>query len=594
MRTLLGLLVLAVAFTVSAAGSTPAARILFEENVNSSLDLVTLDADATGYRDLTPGQQTFYASDQDGSWSPDGSRIVFASHRNSNVSTEIYVMDGDGSMVRRLTNDGPNGVQSTSAEVFDHAPVWSPSGGTIAYLKSVRGMVDVWLMRPDGSDQRQLTSDGGNKASLAWSPDGARVTYETGGAVFAVPGGDGLRVRLAEGAGLAWSPDGRRIAYVNAEGLWVAGADGRDPTRASTMPAGSPSWSPDGSRIAFVGTRVYPELASKFGAPARQDVYTVQPDGSGLRRLTGPRGEEYSPLPQGGYVPTWWPDSSRLFFESSQRAPGESATTYVMNVDGSCEGRFAQTPIQLRRPLWRPGSQPRLGPIRCADLRVKAESIGGYVGPAALGQASPFRFDIDNDGNETATGVRVELKTTAAQVEILGGSAGTTPCSGPRLDLVCLLPPVPPGSVSSVTFLVRSPVAGIFPLSVAVSALEPDTDPSTNTMPLSTQVLPCTKTGTFGADLLYGTPRRDLICALPGADRVYGRAGNDYLDAGNGNDVVLGGPGRDEIVAKGGNDTIYARDGERDTIDCGSERDVAVVDRLDIVSHCETVVRSRR
>jgi Tol biopolymer transport system component len=592
-RTALGLLVLALAFTVSAAGSTPAARILFEQNVDSSLDLVTLDADATTYRDLTPGRQTFYASDQDGSWSPDGSRLVFTSHRDSNVATEIYVMDADGSDQRRLTNDGPNGVQSTSAEVFDRAPVWSPSGGTIAYLKSVRGAVDVWLMRPDGSDQRQLTSDGGNKGSLAWSPDGARVTYETGSAVFAVPAGGGPPVRLAEGLGLAWSPDGRRIAYVNAEGLWVAGADGRDPTRVSTMPVGSPSWSSDGSRIAFVGTRVYPELASKFGAPARQDIYTVQPDGSGLRRLTGPRGEEYSPFPQGGYVPTWWPDGSRLFFESSQRAPGEFATTYVMNVGGSCEGRFAQTPIQLRRPLWRPGSQPALGPIRCADLRVKAEPIGGYVGPAALGQTSPFRFDIDNDGNETATGVRVEVRSSA-DIEILDGNGGAFPCGGPRLDLVCALPPLSPADVRSVSFLVRSRVAGIFPFSLSVTALEPDTDPSTNTLATSTQVLPCDQVGTYGADVLVGTPKRDRICALPGADRVYGAAGNDYLDSGNGADTIVGGPGRDEILAKGGNDTIYARDGQLDTIDCGSERDIAVVDRLDVVSHCETVVRPRR
>ena len=48
------------------------------------------------------------------------------------------------------------------------------------------------------------------------------------------------------------------------------------------------------------------------------------------------------------------------------------------------------------------------------------------------------------------------------------------------------------------------------------------------------------------------------------------------------------------IIAKGGNDTVYAREGKRDTIDCGNERDVAIVDRLDVVRHCETVVRPRR
>ena len=48
------------------------------------------------------------------------------------------------------------------------------------------------------------------------------------------------------------------------------------------------------------------------------------------------------------------------------------------------------------------------------------------------------------------------------------------------------------------------------------------------------------------------------------------------------------------ILGKDGNDVIYARDGERDTIDCGRQRDAAFVDRLDVVKHCETVARARR
>jgi TolB protein len=124
------LLVLLIA--LPAAGSTPGARVLFDEPHSSSTDLVEVDADATGYVNLTPGDQTFYVGDEDGSWSPDGARIVFASHRDSNVSTEIYVMNADGSNQQRLTHDGPDGVQNVGGQAFDFAPVWSSNGSQIA------------------------------------------------------------------------------------------------------------------------------------------------------------------------------------------------------------------------------------------------------------------------------------------------------------------------------------------------------------------------------------------------------------------------------------------------------------------------------
>jgi hypothetical protein len=67
--------------------------------------------------------------------------------------------------------------------------------------------------------------------------------------------------------------------------------------------------------------------------------------------------------------------------------------------------------------------------------------------------------------------------------------------------------------------------------------------------------------------------------------------------------VLTGGPGADRLDGGGGSDRILARDGERDVVDCGTntgrtnktpERDVAFVDALDRVSHCERVFRSYR
>jgi Tol biopolymer transport system component len=169
MRAALAIAAVALVVVLPAGGSTPSARILFDEPHGSSFDLVEIDADATNYLDLTPGDQTFYAGDQDGSWSPDGSRILFTSHRDSNVSTEIYVMSADGSNQRRLTNDGPNGVQNSSPEIFDSDPVWSPDGNEIAYVKKVGQAKNVWLMRPDGTAQRRSPPTAANRPLSAGS-----------------------------------------------------------------------------------------------------------------------------------------------------------------------------------------------------------------------------------------------------------------------------------------------------------------------------------------------------------------------------------------------------------------------------------------
>jgi hypothetical protein len=499
-------------------------------------------------------------------------------------------MNADGSSQRRLTTDGPNGVQNSSPEIFDLDPVWSPLGDAIAYVKSVHSAKDIWLMRPDGSDQHRLTSDGGEKSLLQWTP--RRQSDPLLDARRHV-----RRLRARRVAGEAGRRDGRGalagrdpVRDANGEGLWTADVDGGHATRLTALPAAGPAWSPDGSTLAFVGTRTFPELASpKFGAPTRQDVYAVRADGSDLRSLTGPLGDEFESMPT-GYAPTWWPDGSRLFF-TSQRPSTVVSTTYVMNPDGSCEGKFSNIVEPLLSPLWRPGSHPGLGPIRCVDLRLLFDTSGGGVGPAALGQPITFRLSVDNDGSETATAVKVELSTPSPTAEILDGNNGSLRCIGSAQDLVCTLAALTQRTPRQIAFQVRSTVAGWVQLTATVSANEADSDPASNTLPLGARVLPCTRVGTWGDDVIYGTPEPDKICALAGADRVYGGAGNDYLDAGNGADVVVGGPGRDVILGKGGNDTIYARDGQKDWIDCGTEQDVAIVDRLDVVRHCDTVVR---
>lgn len=97
-----------------------------------------------------------------------------------------------------------------------------------------------------------------------------------------------------------------------------------------------------------------------------------------------------------------------------------------------------------------------------------------------------------------------------------------------------------------------------------------------------------TITGTSKADLLRGSSGPDRIKGLAGADRIFGYGGNDVLMGGSGPDLIVGGKGRDVISGGPGNDRINARDGERDTISCGTGRDVVVRDPVDVVApDCE-------
>lgn len=94
-----------------------------------------------------------------------------------------------------------------------------------------------------------------------------------------------------------------------------------------------------------------------------------------------------------------------------------------------------------------------------------------------------------------------------------------------------------------------------------------------------------------GRATVYGGHGNDDLRGGRGDDRISGGAGRDTIDGGAGDDRLTGGTGRDTIRGGSGDDVIHARDGERDVIDCGPGRDVAYVDRHDVVEGCERVVR---
>ena len=117
--------------------------------------------DGSGLRMLTEGK----ASSGFASWSPDGSRLV-------------YRVMGDGQQGLRILTLADGKVTTLSNE-YDTFPMWSPRGDLIAFCSFRDGDFDIYTMRTDGSEVRKLTNSHGNDAHPTWSPDGNWIVFSS-------------------------------------------------------------------------------------------------------------------------------------------------------------------------------------------------------------------------------------------------------------------------------------------------------------------------------------------------------------------------------------------------------------------------------
>lgn len=149
----------------------------------------------------------------------------------------------------------------------DVAPVWSPDGDWVAYVREADGRQRLFRARPDGTGEEALTGGDATERYPAWSPDSSRLVFarrtEGGWDLFTVEPGSGREARLTDGRRYvghpAWSPSGDRVAFDaffdDHSDIAVLDVATGEITRVTDRTGNEliPAWAPDEGSLAFGG-----------------------------------------------------------------------------------------------------------------------------------------------------------------------------------------------------------------------------------------------------------------------------------------------------------------------------------------------------
>ena len=198
---------------------------------------------------VTQGSGNFGESDV----SSDGTSLVY---RSGYGQEDIYVISSDGTGEQRMTNERPNDRQAR----------WSPNDSKIAFASTRSGSYQLWTMNRDGSRQTQLTYAPGEAEVPVWSPDGSRIAYSrwlTGAFIMEAdkPWDEQEPVRLPpldDGDGYfvtwSWSPDGKWLAghgFAGAPpGIYVYSFESEE-YKKLTDTGGGPRWLSDNQTLVY-------------------------------------------------------------------------------------------------------------------------------------------------------------------------------------------------------------------------------------------------------------------------------------------------------------------------------------------------------
>jgi Tol biopolymer transport system component len=291
--------------------------------------------------------------------SSDGMLMAFA------ANAQIYTMKADGSDVRLLTDNVPG--------VVYRYPVLSPDGSRVAFTRHESSDHALYIVDVDGNNLRRLTASSVSVADPAWSPDGSKIAYlrgydatyggvanmtTCGSEIYVMDVFSRNQINLTQGAGGAdptWSPDGTRISFSSSRDrnfdIYVMNADGSGVKRLTytEWAEAEPAWSPDGRSIAYTANLRTMSVVCGFMSTGRPgeptddvmtSVYVMNADGTNPTKLA---------TTDGGMEPAWSPDGTQLALVINVKGDTQ---VYVTDANGTSLTQLTTDSTQKASPSW--------------------------------------------------------------------------------------------------------------------------------------------------------------------------------------------------------------------------------------------------
>jgi WD40 repeat protein len=258
---------------------------------------------------------------------PDGRKllVITASGISSLELFHAYVADVEAHKVEDLGQQ-----EGTGQDV-----VWSETGKSILYGRTVKGLTNIWKMNVGDQSLSQVTFGPGPDRSPMPDPAGKGIYVVNGKSTGYLTAYNTKMKTTVDIAGEnatqpAVSHDGKRLMYVTTPSrdrseLWISDVDGGNKTKlAQGVSLATATWALDDSQLLFFSEEE--GKATKF--------YAVKPDGSGMKTYTAPETLTVVSV-------LWSPDQRTLFLSGAERG-SKSESIWREGADGSTPEKIVE------------------------------------------------------------------------------------------------------------------------------------------------------------------------------------------------------------------------------------------------------------